>query len=146
MRWRASSDTVAVGVRYRGASSDAFIGQLCTMVLPHGGPEAFMGGPAQAAMVPYLLGCRCLVGALAYLASLRLDDGGLRSDFYPEVFLDVGDFPQFAPFDNLGVPVGSFLFGEGSLVDRAFPAIARSTWCAWLCSNCGSVVTIRIEW
>ena len=71
-------------------------------------------------MVPYLVGCRCLVGALAYLASLRLDDGGLRSDFYPEVLLDVGDFPKFAPFDNLGVSVGSFVFGEGSLVDRAF--------------------------
>ena len=30
---------------YRGYTSDAFIGQLCSMVLPHGGPHAFEGGP-----------------------------------------------------------------------------------------------------
>jgi hypothetical protein len=120
VRRRASSETVAVCVRYRAVSSGGFIGQICTMVLPHGGPEAFIGGPAKAAMIPHLLGCRCLVGALAYLASLRSADGGLRSDFYPEVLLDVVDFPQFAPFDTLVVPVGSFVFGEGSLADRAF--------------------------
>ena len=94
-----------------------------------------MGGPAKAAMVPHLLGCRCLFGALAYLASLRLADGGLRSDFYPEVLLDVVDFPQCAPIDDLGLSwIG------------LFTAIARSTWCAWLRSICGSLVTMRIVW
>ena len=38
VRWRASSVTVALGVRYRAVSSDGFIGQLCTMLLPHGRP------------------------------------------------------------------------------------------------------------
>ena len=64
VRPRRLLTTVAVGVRYRGVSSDGFIGQLCTMLLPHGGPEAFAGGPVEEAMLPHLLGCRCLVGAL----------------------------------------------------------------------------------
>ena len=112
--------TLAVGVRYRGVSGDGFLGQLCTMLMPHAGPEAFVGGPGGAAMLPYLKGCRCLVGALVYLGSLWRDVGGLRSDFYPDALLDLDDFPRCAPVADLAVLVGSYVFGQGSLADRAF--------------------------
>ena len=117
---RGDAGTVAVGVRYRGSQTDSFLGQLVTMLLPHGGPEAFAGGPDRAQMPRHLLGCRCLVGALVYLASLRVVDDGFASDFYPEVVLDRDGFPSCAPLDALDVSVGSYVFGEGSLLDRAF--------------------------
>ena len=41
------------------ASGDGFLGQLFTMLLPHAGPEAFIGGPGGAAMLPHHRGCRC---------------------------------------------------------------------------------------
>ena len=113
-------DTLAVGVRYRGVSGDGFLGQLFIMLVPHAGPEAFVGGPGGSALLPHLKGCRCLVGALVYLGSLRVDVGGLRSDFYPDVLLDQQDFPRLAPVADLDVPVGSYVFGQGSLADRAF--------------------------
>ena len=75
----ASCGTVGVAVRYRGYTSDAFLGQLCSMVLPHGGPQAFEGGPDRAFALNHLLGCRCLVGALAYLGSLRVAEGARRA-------------------------------------------------------------------
>ena len=46
--------------------------------------------------------------------------GGLRSDFYPDVLLDLADFPRCAPVADLDLPVGSYVFGRGSLADRAF--------------------------
>ena len=114
-----AAGTVAVAVRYRGAQSDSFLGQLCTMLLPHGGPEAFSGGPGGARMLPHLQGCRCLVGALVYLASLRVRDGSFVSEFYPEVLLDRDGFPS-ALLADVDVPEDSFVFGEGTLLDRAF--------------------------
>ena len=76
-------------------------------------------------MLPYLKGCRCLVGALAYLGSLRFDVGGLRSDFYPDVLLDLEDFPRCSPLIDYRVSVGSYVFGRGSLADRAFSQVCE---------------------
>ena len=113
-------NTLAVGVRYRGVSADAFLGQLFTMLVPHGGPEAFVGGRNGAGMVPHLDGTRCLVGALSYLGSLRVDVGGLRSDLYPDVLLDLADFPRVPPLSDLQVPVRDYVFAGDSLANRAF--------------------------
>ena len=100
--WINKTTTICVFLESEiGAACDGFLGQLCTMLLPHTGPEAFVGGPGGAAMLPYLKGCRCLVGALAYLGSLRVDVGGLRSDFYPDVLLDLDDFPRCPPVAGL---------------------------------------------
>ena len=55
-----------------------------------------------------------------YLASLRVADGGFVSEFYPDVLLDRDAFPPLSPLVELGVPAGSFVFGESSLVDPAF--------------------------
>ena len=121
VRHRASDEcTLALAVRYRGVSGDGFLGQLATMLLPHAGPEAFTGGVGGSFMLPHLKGCRCLVGVLAYLGSLRFDVGGLRSDFYPDVLLDLQDFPRCSPLIDLEVSVGSYVFGRGSLSERAF--------------------------
>ena len=121
VRHRALDEcTLALAVRYRGISGDGFLGQLCTMLLPHAGPEAFCGGLGGSFMLPHLQVCRCLVGALAYLGSLRFDVGGLRSDFYPDVLLDLQDFPRCSPLIDFRVSVGSYVFGHGSLAERAF--------------------------
>lgn len=68
--------TLAVAVRCRGVSG-GFPGQLCTMLLPHGGPEDFVGGPKRAAMLSHLnglslLGRSSLVPGLAAGGGRRL--------------------------------------------------------------------------
>ena len=71
-------------------------------------------------MLPHLKGCRCLVGALAYLGSLRVDVGGLRSDFYPDVLLDLEDFPRVDPVADLEAAPGAYVFPDGlDLAERA---------------------------
>ena len=118
-----NAGTLALAVRYRQTSGDDFLGQLCTMVLPHGGSEAFSGGPGGDFMLPHLRSARCLVGALAYLGSLRVDSrGGLRSDFYPDVLLDLEDFPRRDLLGDVDAPAESFVFPGSSLAQRAFSA------------------------
>ena len=85
-------------------------------------------------MLPHLKDCRCLVGVLSYLGSLRVVEGGLRSDFYPEVLLDLADFPRLAPIEDLRGSEGSFVFGGDSLAARALRRVSAaqaafaSTW------------------
>ena len=114
------------------------------MLLPHGGPQAFEGGQDRARILPYLLDCRCLVGARTYLPSLRVVEGGLASDFCPEVLLDVGDFPPFPPLRGFDAPVGSLVFGDGAVVDRAFAKFVRITSCECFVNSFDLLVFTRI--